>query len=105
MSHLILKEGIAMEDLINYLLTPSLHIALIIGLAEIVKRLGLDTRFIPLIDLALGLISGIFVFGLYLNYGVIIGVIIGIAEGLSACGLFSGVKNLTQNTERGGNNE
>lgn len=105
MSHLILKEGIAMEDLINYLLTPSLHIALIIGLAEIIKRLGLDTRFIPLIDLALGLISGIFVFGLYLNYGVVIGVIIGIAEGLSACGLFSGVKNLTQNTERGGNNE
>lgn len=105
MSHLILKEGIAMEDLINYLLTPSLHIALIIGLAEIVKRLGLDTRFIPLIDLVLGLISGIFVFGLYLNYGVVIGVIIGIAEGLSACGLFSGVKNLTQNTERSGNNE
>ena len=94
-----------MEDLINYLLTPSLQIALIIGLAEIIKKLGLDTRFIPLIDLALGLISGIFVFGMYLNYGVAIGVIIGIAEGLSACGLFSGFKNLTQNIEGVKNNE
>lgn len=76
----------------EYLLTPAAQIALIIGLAEICKKIGVPTRWIPLIDLGLGLISGIGVFGLLFEYGIPTGIVIGIAIGLSACGLFSGAR-------------
>lgn len=78
---------------INVLITPAAQIALIIGIAEVIKRLGLPKRWIPLIDLLLGLISGICVYGLHLNYDIVESIVIGLAMGLSACGLFSGVKN------------
>lgn len=81
-------------NLIEYLMTPVAQVALIIGLAEIVKGFGFETRLIPLVDLALGLISGIFVYHLAFNYGLIQSAVIGIALGLSACGLFSGYKNV-----------
>lgn len=82
------------NDLIVYLLTPAAQVALIIGLAEVVKRFGLDSKWIPLVDIALGLLSGICVYGR--TQGILNGVILGIALGLSACGLFSGIKNLTE---------
>lgn len=78
---------------INVLITPAAQIALIIGIAEVIKRLGLPKRWIPLIDLFLGLISGICVYGLHQNYDIVESIVIGLAMGLSACGLFSGVKN------------
>lgn len=78
---------------INVLITPAAQIALIIGIAEVIKRLGLPKRWIPLIDLFLGLISGICVYGLHLEYDIVESIVIGLAMGLSACGLFSGVKN------------
>ena len=84
------------NELINFLLTPMAQVALIIGLAELAKKAGLDSRWIPLVDVGLGLISGIIVFGITMGYGVINGCIVGLAEGLSACGLFSGIKNLTE---------
>lgn len=87
------------KELINYLLTPMAQVALIIGLAELVKKAGLSTRWIPLVDVGLGLISGIVIFGITMGYGVINGCIVGIAEGLSACGLFSGIKNLMEKRE------
>ena len=83
-------------DLITYLLTPVAQVALIIGLAELVKKVGLETRWIPLVDVALGLMSGICIFGLLMGYGIAQGIVIGIALGLSACGLFSGIKNVAQ---------
>lgn len=89
-------------ELNAYLLSPVAQVALIIGLAELIKRTGLDKRFIPVVDLVLGLISGICVYGLAMGQGVLNGVMVGLALGLSACGLFSGVKNLT---EREGDNK
>ncbi|MBR4656554.1 MAG: hypothetical protein IKO68_08325 [Oscillospiraceae bacterium] len=83
-----------LNELVSYLLTPVAQIALIIGLAELCKRQGLATRWIPLVDLFLGLVSGIAVYGLRQNMGLFDGILVGIACGLSACGLFSGVKNL-----------
>lgn len=88
------------EQLLNYLLTPAVQVALIIGLAELIKRIGLETRYIPIVDLVLGLISGICVYGLSLGYGLLNGVMLGIAIGLSACGLFSGLKNLTEKDDK-----
>lgn len=87
------------EELINYLLTPMAQVGLIIGIAELIKRAGLKTRYIPLVDLALGLISGICVFGIMLGYEAAQGAVVGIALGLSACGLFSGIKNVTEKEE------
>ena len=88
-------------ELITYLLTPVAQVALIIGLAEVVKRLQIfDKKYIPILDIVLGLISGICVYTLSLGYEVIEGIVIGLALGLSACGLFSGIKNITEkNTE------
>ena len=83
------------EELIKYLLTPVGQVALIMGLAEVLKRLEIvEAKYIPVIDVVLGIISGVVVFGLSLKLGTVNGVLIGIALGLSACGLFSGVKNL-----------
>jgi hypothetical protein len=70
---------------------PTTQVALVIGLAEVAKRIGLDKRWIPLVDLALGLSSGCVV---YHSYGIVNSIIIGLAIGLSACGLFSGIKNV-----------
>ena len=81
-----------MNSLIETLLLPTTQVAMIIGLAEIVKRFGLDKRWIPLVDLALGIASGVVVFGK--SVGIVNGILLGIAEGLSACGLFSGIKNV-----------
>lgn len=84
------------DELINYLLSPIGLTALVIGLAELCKKCGLPSKWIPLVDVILGLFGGIFVFGLEFNYGLLKGVIIGLAIGLSACGLFSGIKNVLE---------
>ena len=86
-----------MNDLITYLLTPSVQVLLIIGLVEVVKRLEvMPKKLLPVLDVILGMISGVCVYGLHLGYGMTNGILIGIALGLSACGLFSGVKNLSE---------
>lgn len=82
------------DELVSFLLTPVAQIGLIIGLSELFKKAGVKAKFIPLVDVGLGLISGIGVYGIGLNYGVIKGILIGLAMGLNACGLFSGIKNL-----------
>lgn len=83
-------------ELVTYLLTPVAQVALIIGLAEIIKRVGFPVKYIPLIDLGLGLVSGLCVYGFALELGAVDGVLVGIALGLSACGLFSGIKNVME---------
>ena len=74
------------KDLMTYLLTPVAQVALIIGLAEVAKKIGLSSRWIPSLDIVLGLISGVTV---YREYGAVESVVMGLALGLSACGLFS----------------
>lgn len=81
------------NEIITYLLTPVAQVALIMGLAEVCKRMGLAKRWIPLVDLVLGILSGVAVYGQALGHGTVNGIILGIALGLSACGLFSGIKN------------
>lgn len=84
------------DELTKFLLMPTGQVALIIGLSEIIKRLGFKKKWIPLIDLGFGLLSGIGIYGLMFQKGIVTGIVIGIAFGLSACGLFSGIKNLTE---------
>lgn len=82
------------NEIITYLFTPVAQVALIMAIAELVKRMGLDSRYIPLVDLGLGVLSGIVVYTIYTGMQPIEGIVLGIALGLSACGLFSGVKNV-----------
>lgn len=86
----------------EYLLSPAAQVALIIGIAELLKKAGVPAKLIPLIDLVLGLVSGICVYGLILKYSIANGVLIGVAMGLSACGLFSGIKNIVEVTGNDG---
>lgn len=84
-------------DEMTYLLTPAAQVALIIGLVEVIKRMELmPNKYLPLIDIILGMVSGVIVYGIHLEYGYVNGILLGIAMGLSACGLFSGIKNLTE---------
>ena len=88
-----------MENLINYLLAPAGQVALIIGLAQLIKNLGLNAKYIPLVDVLLGLVSGLVVYGHEMKLGLLRGFMIGLAIGLSACGLFSGIKNVIEKKE------
>lgn len=88
-----------MNDLLTYLITPAAQVAMIIGIAEVFKKVGFPIRFIPILDVAFGLLSGIFVYGWYLGNGIPAGIIIGLGIGLSACGTFSGIKNLFEKHE------
>lgn len=83
-----------MDELINYLLAPVGQVALIIGLAQLAKNLGLKPKLIPLFDVLCGLVGGILVYFIEFNYDLIQSAMIGLAIGLSACGLFSGIKNV-----------
>ena len=84
------------DDFVTYLLTPSAQVLIIMGLAEIAKKIGLNKKYIPLLDLVLGLISGVAVYSISMEYEIVQGIMIGLAIGLSACGLFSGIKNLKE---------
>ena len=84
------------QEFIDHLLAPAGHVMPVIGIAEVLKKTGCPVKYIPLIDLVLGLASGIFVCGIELGYGFLKGITAGLAIGLSACGLFSGIKNTLQ---------
>jgi len=66
-------------------------VALIIGLNELIKKLGVNPKFIPIFSVAFGLGAG-FLVGTDIKEIVVLG----LAMGLGACGLYSGVKNIAQ---------
>lgn len=83
-------------------------IAVIVGLSQLAKELGVKDKFIPILAILLGIIGGT----LYLYTGDIkSGVMSGIIMGLSSVGLYSGGKNIieltfnTKNDENNSNNE
>ena len=79
-----------MEHLIS-----TAEVAIIIALAELWKKLELPKRWIPLFDVVLGLIFGMIGF-FRGKTDLYTAIMIGLAEGLSACGLFSGTRNTLQ---------
>lgn len=72
-------------------ITPAIQVSLIVGLAEVFKRIGLEAQWVPVIDVLLGLLIS---FCMYDNNRISERVVIGICLGLEACGLFSGIKNM-----------
>ena len=66
-------------------------VAIIVGLNEIIKKLGVNEKFIPVVSLVLGLGAGYLV-----GTDVKEIIVLGLMMGLSACGLYSGTKNVVQ---------
>lgn len=79
------------SEFMDIFITPTIQISLIVGLAEVFKRCGLESQWIPAIDVILGLLVS---FCMYDSNRISERIIIGICLGLEACGLFSGVKNM-----------
>lgn len=82
------------KDVFSFLISPTASISLIIALAEFAKLLGIQTRFIPVFDLLFGLFFGLLIYTVEMKLSLVKGILAGLALGLSACGLFSGAKNL-----------
>ena len=73
---------------INY----SILTAVVIGLVEVAKKLGMSEKFAPLLALILGL--GFAFMGFTANADLTQTIVGGIIIGLSAVGLYSGTKNV-----------
>ena len=86
----------SIDELITYIFTPAAQVALVIGLVEVAKRLGLPKAFAPLMDVALGIVTGVVAFGLILGYGIPTGIYVGLAVGLAAGGMFDVVKKTAE---------
>lgn len=73
----------------------SLLLGVTIGLVEVVKRLGLNSKFAPVVSIIVGLALSILAF--YLKGTELLTTIFaGLIVGLSSVGLFSSVKNVAQ---------
>lgn len=62
----------------------------ILGVVELVKKLGLPSKFCPIVGVVLGVVIGI----VYISpTDITKGILVGASLGLSAVGLYSGTKN------------
>lgn len=73
----------------------SLLLAVTIGLVEVVKRLGLNAKFAPVIAILVGLALSIVVYFLQ-GTQLLSAILTGLVVGLSSVGLFSSVKSVGQ---------
>ncbi|PED08605.1 holin [Bacillus pseudomycoides] len=73
----------------------SIMIAVVVGLSQIAKTIGLQTKYIPLLILTLGIVLGVLFFPQDLKMNVFQGIIIG----LSASGLFDHTKILKKDAD------
>lgn len=74
-------------EYIEFVLVPVL-----IGVLEAIKRAGFNPKFIPVLSIVLGIGFGVVFSGFELKEGITAGLFIG----LSAVGLYSGVKNVSR---------
>ncbi len=63
-------------------------VGIVVGLSQIVKTIGLQTKYVPLLNLTLGIVLGV----LFLDGVIKTNVFQGIIIGLSASGLFDHTK-------------
>lgn len=72
------------------MIEKSVMVAVIIGVSELVKKLGVPPKFLPLVNVGLGVIGSFF-----LHDGELVGRIVqGVIIGLSASGLYDQKKIL-----------
>ncbi|MED0939930.1 holin [Bacillus mobilis] len=63
-------------------------IGVVVGLSQIAKTNGLQTKYIPILNLTLGIVLGV----LFLSQDIKMNILQGMIIGLSACGLFDHTK-------------
>ncbi|MCU5094997.1 holin [Bacillus wiedmannii] len=73
----------------------SVIIAVVVGLSQIVKTIGLQTKYVPLLNLTLGIVLGVLFLGGDIKTNVFQGIIIG----LSASGLFDHTKIIKKDVD------
>ena len=69
--------------------TLGVAVAVVVGLVQVFKLAGVSTRFAPLLSVAFGLLI---VLGLSFFQATFTVIVTGLVVGLTACGLYSGVK-------------
>ena len=74
---------------IQIVLSLTVVVAVVIGIVQAAKTMGLPTQFAPLLAIVLGIIMSL---GLSLFEATFSVIMTGLIIGLSACGLYSGVK-------------
>ncbi|ALL24104.1 holin [Bacillus tropicus] len=70
-------------------------IGIVVGLSQIVKTIGLQTKYVPLLNLTLGIVLGV----LFLDGDIKTNVFQGIIIGLSASGLFDHTKIMKKDVD------
>lgn len=70
-------------------------IGIVVGLSQIVKTIGLQTKYVPLLNLTLGMVLGV----LFLDGDIKTNVFQGIIIGLSASGLFDHTKIMKKDVD------
>ncbi|MEK4578265.1 holin [Bacillus sp. FSL R12-0074] len=70
-------------------------IGIVVGLSQIAKTIGLQTRYVPLLNLTLGIALGV----LFLSQDLKTNVFQGIIIGLSASGLFDHTKIMKKDVD------
>lgn len=73
----------------------SVIIAVVVGLSQIAKTIGLQTKYVPLLNLTLGIVRGVLFLGGDIKTNVFQGIIIG----LSASGLFDHTKIIKKDAD------
>lgn len=79
------------NELVTYLAQPIAQVAIIMGISEVYKRVGFNSKYIPILNLIYGLMFG---FTFYPQFEWSKRLLIGLFLGLSTSGAFSGVKNV-----------
>ncbi|MEC1628670.1 holin [Bacillus cereus] len=70
-------------------------IGIVVGLSQIVKTIGLQTKYVPLLNLTLGIVLGVLFLGGDIKTNIFQGIIIG----LSASGLFDHTKIMKKDAD------
>ncbi|MEV2910748.1 transposase [Paenibacillus larvae] len=73
----------------NIEITDAVIVAVIVGLVEVAKRMGLPVRLAPALSVILGIVAGV----VYFPGDVKTSVMFGIISGLTSCGLYSAGKS------------
>ncbi|MFK4432167.1 holin [Bacillus wiedmannii] len=70
-------------------------IGIVVGLSQIVKTIGLQSKYVPLLNLTLGIVLGV----LFLDGDIKTNIFQGIIIGLSASGLFDHTKIIKKDVD------
>ncbi|MEW4234697.1 holin [Bacillus thuringiensis] len=77
------------------MISLAVMIGIVVGLSQIAKTVGLQTKYVPLLNVTLGIVLGV----LFLNGDIKTNVFQGIIIGLSASGLFDHTKIMKKDAD------